>query len=116
MKLHVDREADALYLRLDDSVIIESEEVSSGVVLDYNDPDDAVGIEMLHRSRRSRDLKQPGLARPGCLRRATQGGTTGWTLISGGLAKGVRSVGAIPLIKSESISGRGVALLALIAV
>ena len=35
--------------------------------------------------------QQPGLARPGCLRRATQGGTTGWTLIRGGLAKGVRS-------------------------
>lgn len=34
MKLHVDREADALYLRLDDSSIVESEEVSPGVVLD----------------------------------------------------------------------------------
>ena len=31
MKLHVDKEADALYLRLDDSKIVESEEVSPGV-------------------------------------------------------------------------------------
>ena len=30
MKLHVDKEADALYLRLDDSTIVESEEVSPG--------------------------------------------------------------------------------------
>ena len=34
MKLNVDKEADALYLRLDDSPIAESEEVSPGVVLD----------------------------------------------------------------------------------
>ena len=37
MKLKVDGEADALYLRLDDSKIVESEEVSPGVVLDFNE-------------------------------------------------------------------------------
>ena len=37
MKLHIDKEADALYLRLDDSKIIESEEVSPVVVLDFNE-------------------------------------------------------------------------------
>ena len=61
MKLHVDREADALYLRLDDSVIVESEEVSPGVVLDYNESNEVVGIEMLHLSRRSPDLKLSAL-------------------------------------------------------
>ena len=30
MKLNVDKAADALYLRLDDSAIVESEEVSPG--------------------------------------------------------------------------------------
>ena len=35
MKLSVDREADALYLRLDETPIVESEEVSPGVMLDY---------------------------------------------------------------------------------
>ena len=30
MKLHVDKEAAALYLRIDDSAIVESEEVSPG--------------------------------------------------------------------------------------
>ena len=56
MKLHIDKEADALYLRLDDSKIIESEEVSPGVVLDFNEQKQVVGIEMLHLSRRSPQL------------------------------------------------------------
>ena len=36
MKLKIDREADALYLRLDESGIVESEEVRPGVILDFN--------------------------------------------------------------------------------
>ena len=32
MKLHIDQEADALYLRLDNSEIVESEQVSPGVI------------------------------------------------------------------------------------
>ena len=56
MKLHIDKEADALYLRLDDSKIIESEEVSPGVVLDFNEDNQVVGIELLHLSRRSPQL------------------------------------------------------------
>ena len=56
MKLHVDKEADALYLRLDASTIVESEEVSPGVVLDYNEAKEVVGVEMLHLSKRSSTL------------------------------------------------------------
>jgi uncharacterized protein YuzE len=56
MKLQVDKLADALYLRLDDSRIIESEEVSSGVVLDYDEQNQVVGIEMLNLSARSKSL------------------------------------------------------------
>ena len=56
MKLHIDKEADALYLRLDDSAIIESEEVAPGVVLDYKEADQVVGIEMLYLSKRSPNL------------------------------------------------------------
>ncbi len=56
MKLHVDQDADALYLRLDDSKIIESEEVSPGIVLDFNEHNQVVGIEMLHLSQRSTKL------------------------------------------------------------
>lgn len=53
MKLKVDEKADALYLRLDDSVIVESEEVSPGVILDFNDRNQVVGVEMLRLSQRS---------------------------------------------------------------
>jgi len=56
MKLKVDAQADALYLRLDDSKIIESEEVSPGVVVDFNEANQVVGVEILHLSKRS-----PGL-------------------------------------------------------
>ncbi len=47
MKLHVDERADALYLRLDESPIVEPEEVSSGVVLDFDSQGRVVGIGIL---------------------------------------------------------------------
>ena len=56
MKLNVDREADALYLRLDESPIVESEEVFPGVVLDYNRRNEVVGVEMRNLSKRSSTL------------------------------------------------------------
>ena len=61
MKLHVDKEANALYLRLDDSTIVESDEVSPGVVLDYNESNELVGVEMLHLSRHSSNIKWSSL-------------------------------------------------------
>ena len=36
MRLHVDEKADALYIRFDDSAVVESEEVRPGVVLDFD--------------------------------------------------------------------------------
>ena len=53
MRLHVDKEADALYLRLDDSKIIESEEIAPGVIVDYDRKNAVVGVEVLHLSRRT---------------------------------------------------------------
>ena len=53
MKLRTDKEADALYLRLDDSRIVETEEVSPGVMLDFNEAGEVVGVEMLYLSKRS---------------------------------------------------------------
>ncbi|MCY7290432.1 MAG: DUF2283 domain-containing protein [Cryobacterium sp.] len=41
--------------------IIESEEVSPGVVLDFNEQNQVVGIEMLHLSKRSPKLKTSSL-------------------------------------------------------
>jgi uncharacterized protein YuzE len=56
MKIRVDEKADALYLRLDDSKIVDSKEVAPGVVLDYNANDQIVGIELLHLSKRTPKL------------------------------------------------------------
>ncbi len=52
MKLHFDKESDALYLRLDDSPIFVSEEVRPGVVLDFNEADQVVGMEILNVGKR----------------------------------------------------------------
>ena len=46
MRVHFDEKADALYLRLDDSKVMDSEEVRPGVVLDFNDQNQVVGIEI----------------------------------------------------------------------
>jgi uncharacterized protein YuzE len=47
MRIKVDRENDALYLRLDESAIVESEEVKPGVILDYDEAGGVIGIELL---------------------------------------------------------------------
>jgi len=52
MKLKIDKENDALYLRLDEAKIVESEEVESGVILDFDQEGRVVGIELLHLSSR----------------------------------------------------------------
>ncbi len=52
MRLKVDKENDALYFRLDESPIMESEEVQPGVILDFNAEGKVVGVEMLRLSLR----------------------------------------------------------------
>lgn len=47
MKVQFDQKADAIYFRLDESAIVESEEVRPGVILDFNDKNQVVGIELL---------------------------------------------------------------------
>jgi len=52
MRLKVDKENDALYFRLDEASIVESEEVAPGVILDFNSEGRVVGVEMLNLSNR----------------------------------------------------------------
>ena len=52
MKVHFDQQSDAIYFRLDDSKIIESEEVKPGVILDFNDKNQLVGVEILNVRQR----------------------------------------------------------------
>ncbi|HPD14115.1 MAG TPA: DUF2283 domain-containing protein [Planctomycetota bacterium] len=59
MRLKVDRSADALYLRLDESPIVESEDVAPGVVPDFDGENHVVGVEILRLSERSPSVK-PG--------------------------------------------------------
>ncbi|NOT01423.1 MAG: DUF2283 domain-containing protein [Phycisphaerales bacterium] len=47
MKLKVDEQSDALYLRINESGIVESEEVEPGVILDYDAQGRVVGVELL---------------------------------------------------------------------
>jgi uncharacterized protein YuzE len=60
MRVHFDEKADALYMRLDDSTVVESEEVRPGVVLDFNEQDQVVGIEIRRVKERvpSANLRQ----------------------------------------------------------
>ena len=37
MKVHFDQNSDAVYFKLDDSAITDSEEVKPGIILDFND-------------------------------------------------------------------------------
>ncbi len=47
MRLKVDEKNDALYFSLDESAIVESEEVQPGVILDFNDKGQVAGVEIL---------------------------------------------------------------------
>lgn len=52
MKLKVDHKSDALYFRLDESAVVESEEIKPGIILDYGAKGNVVGIEILNLSDR----------------------------------------------------------------
>ena len=56
MKLSVDKENDALHLRLDESPVREAKEVEPGIVLAYNAANEVVGFEMRRLSARSSPL------------------------------------------------------------
>jgi uncharacterized protein YuzE len=57
MRLKIDKENDALYLRLDETEIVESEEVQPGVILDFDENGRVVGIEILALSTRTEPEK-----------------------------------------------------------
>ena len=47
MRVHFDENADAIYLRFDESEVVESEEVHPGIILDFNNRAEVVGVEVL---------------------------------------------------------------------
>lgn len=56
MRLTFDKEADALYIRLNEAEIFESEELAPGVILDYSQTDQVIGIEVLRLSQQPEGL------------------------------------------------------------
>ena len=57
MKLKVDHQADALYLTMAEGPADRSEEVSPGIVVDYDEHHRVVGIEMLYLSKQAPNTK-----------------------------------------------------------
>ncbi|HNT36298.1 MAG TPA: DUF2283 domain-containing protein [bacterium] len=53
MRVKLDRASDALYFRLDENRIVESEEIRPGVILDFDENDRVVGVEFLGISQRA---------------------------------------------------------------
>lgn len=53
MRIILDKESDALYFRLDESRIVDSEEIKPGVIVDYDANDLVVGVEFLNISSRA---------------------------------------------------------------
>ncbi len=53
IKLEYDPQADAIYLKLSNNQIIESEEIINGVVYDYGENDEIIGIEILNLKSKS---------------------------------------------------------------
>lgn len=53
MKVEYDVTTDSLYISLNEGVSAESEEVTDGVVLDFDDAGRVVGIDIQHASQRA---------------------------------------------------------------
>ncbi len=53
MRIKINKDSDTLYFRLDETSIVESEEVRPGVVLDFDKNDQVVGVEFLGVSKRA---------------------------------------------------------------
>jgi len=51
LKINYDPKADALYIKLSDNKIKESDESGKGLIIDYDERGEPVGIELLQASR-----------------------------------------------------------------
>jgi len=47
MKINYDKEVDAIYLKLTDKKICKTEDISEGILVDYDAENSVVGIEIL---------------------------------------------------------------------
>ena len=59
MKIKYDEETDAIFFILSDKKIVESEEITKGVIVDYDDDDQLASIEVLNFRSRREELNIP---------------------------------------------------------
>ncbi len=52
MVIRYDKEVDAIYIKLSDARVAESDEEKSGLILDYDEAGNIVGIEVLNASKK----------------------------------------------------------------
>ena len=56
MKIKYDKDVDVLYIEFVNDKVAESDEEKKGIIIDYNDKGNIVGIEVLNASSK---MKQP---------------------------------------------------------
>ena len=61
MKVAYDPKVDALSINLEEGPVAESEEVSPGVIVDYDSRDRIIGVEILSLSKRKMPIDVPNL-------------------------------------------------------
>jgi len=54
--IRYDPGADALYIKLKEGEVADSEEVGEGVIVDYDDKGEVIGIELIEFSKKRIDL------------------------------------------------------------
>lgn len=57
MRIHYSHEADALYIRLKETEIKNSDEIAEDIIMDYDEKGNMVGIEILSASQKA-DIHQ----------------------------------------------------------
>jgi uncharacterized protein YuzE len=50
MKIRYDKEADVVYIRLSELSVVESDQEKPGIIIDYSEKGQIVGIEILNAS------------------------------------------------------------------
>lgn len=58
MNFSLDKVADVLYIKFSQEEIEESDEISSGIIVDYSKSQKVVGIEVLNYSQRKLNLNE----------------------------------------------------------
>ncbi len=53
MRIEYDSKADVLYIKLSDTMPVESEHLENNVVIDYDENDNMVGVEILDFKKRA---------------------------------------------------------------